>query len=451
LRLSATRRDVLGLPLVLALVAAALAWAVDGPYAAAALLTLAAYEIALSVDNAVPMAGVAGRLHPRMRQVFLTAGLFVGVVVMRLFVPPVAVSAAGGDPVTETTADMVADPAGYAAALDGVRPELAGFGGVFLWLVFSEYLFNAERKDRPLWIAPLERPFTDLHRPRVVQFAVAAVLAGAVALLSPDPAGVGVAGALGIAGYAAALDGVRPELAGFGGVFLWLVFSEYLFNAERKDRPLWIAPLERPFTDLRRPRVVQFAVAAVLATAVALLSPDPAGVGVAGALGIAGYALVKVGARHVWTHAVAVVVERALAVFLLLEILDDTYSFSDTGTGLPVWERLGIALAGVSIGAVFLVRLTRRLDSGEALQRYRYLPAGAAYVLGLLGILLWTSLATSIPAPVAAWFGAVVIGASLVTSVVSNRRRGLSLRGVELPDVPGQRRRTTRPMSSPDR
>lgn len=330
---------------MLAVAAGAAAWVFDGPYAAAALITLACYEIALSVDNAVPMAGVAGRLHPRMRQVFLTAGLFVGVVVMRLFVPPLAVATAAGEPVAETTAAVVADPDAYAAELAGVRPELAGFGGVFLWLVFSEFLFNCERKDRPLWIAPLERPFFRLAHPRVVQFTVAAVLAGVAAL--------------------AAADHVTVALAG--------------------------------------------------------------------AVGIAGYALVKVGARFVLTHAVAVVVERALAVFLLLEVLDDTYSFTDTGTGLPVWERLAIALAGVSIGAVFLVRLTRRLDSGEALQRYQHLPAGAAYVLGLLGILLWTSLLTNVPAPLAAWFGAAVIGASLLSSLVRNRKRGRALSGIELP------------------
>ncbi|WP_432562517.1 DUF475 domain-containing protein [Kineococcus sp. SYSU DK003] len=350
---NASDRNVLGLPLALVVAAGAAAWALDGPYAAAALVTLACYEIALSVDNAVPMAGVAGRLHPRMRQVFLTAGLFAGVVVMRLFVPPLAVATAGGEHVAETTADMVADPAGYAAALDGVRPELAGFGGVFLWLVFSEFLFNCERKDRPLWIAPLERPFFRLRRPRVVQFAVAAVLAGLAA---------------------------------------------------------WVgAPTDRDT------------------------------VAVAGLVGIGGYALVKLGARHVATHALAVVVERALAVFLLLEVLDDTYSFTDTGTDLPVWVRLAIALAGVSIGAVFLVRLTRKLDAGEALKRYEHLPAGAAYVLGVLGILLWASLVTTIPAALAAWFGAVVIGASLVSSLVRNRRRGRSLRGA---DLPVQRRRS---------
>jgi hypothetical protein len=349
-----SRRDVLGLPIGLAVLGGAIAWALGGPYAAAALMTLAAYEIALSVDNAVPMAGVAGRLHPRMRQVFLTAGLFLGVVVMRLFIPPVAVATAGGADVAETTAAMVTDPSGYAAELAGVRPGLAAFGGVFLWMVFTEYLFNCERKDRPLWIAPLELPFTSLARPRLVQFLVAGVLAAAATA--------------------------------------------------------WCA------------------------------AGDRVTVAAGGTLGILGYALVKAGARHVWTHALAVVAERALAVFLLLEILDDTYSFSDTGTGLPAWERLAIAVAGVSIGAVFLVRLTRRLDAGEALKRYEHLPAGAAYVLGVLGALLWISLATSIPAPVAAWFGALVIGTSLVTSLVRNRRRGRTVSGSALPSPRRPRR-----------
>jgi hypothetical protein len=348
------RRDVIGLPVALALLGGAAAWALEGPHAAAALVTLAAYEVALSVDNAVPMAGVAGRLHPRMRQVFLTAGLFVGVVVMRLFVPPVAVATAGGEDVAETTTAMVADPSHYAADLAGVRPGLAAFGGVFLWMVFTEYLFNCERKDRPLWIAPLERPFFRLTRPRLVQFCTAAVLAAVAIVWAPT--------------------GDRTTVA------------------------------------------------------------------VAGALGIAGYALVKAGARHVWTHAAAVVVERALAVFLLLEILDGTYSFSDTGAGLPAWERLVIAVAGVSIGAVFLVRLTRRLDSGEALKRYEHLPAGAAYVLGVLGVLLWVSLVAPIPGLLAGWFGAVVIGTSLLTSLVHNRRRGRTVSGSALPSPRRPRR-----------
>lgn len=340
------RRHVLRLPLLLLVVGAAAAWWLDGPYAAAALVTLAAYEIALSADNAVPMAGVAGRLHPQTRRIFLTVGLFVGVLVMRLAIPPLAVSTAQQEDPQETAEAIFVDPAAYAAELAQVRPGLAGFGGVFLWLVFTEFLFNAERKDRPLWIAPLERPLFALAHPRRVQFGVAAVLAlVAVAVTTPvDRNEVAIGGAAGLATYA-------------------------------------------------------------LLKAVSLRTAPP-----------------TPGAWRAAAHGACVVFERALAVFLLLEVLNGSYSFSSTGGGLPAWERLLIAVAGVGIGAVFLVRLTRRLDAGGALSRYEHLPAGAAYVLGVLGVLLWVSLLTPIPALVKAWFGGVVIGAALISSLVRSHR-----------------------------
>lgn len=345
-RATGSDRHVLRLPLLLLVVGAAAAWWLDGVYAAAALITIAAYEIALSADNAVPMAGVAGRLHPQTRRIFLTVGLFLGVLVMRLAIPPLAVSTAQQEDPQQTAETIFVDPAAYAAELAEVRPGLAGFGGVFLWLVFSEFLFNAERKDRPLWIAPLERPFFALAHPRRVQFAVAAVLAlAAVAVTaSPDRNEVAIGGAAGLLAYA-------------------------------------------------------------VVKAVALRTAPP----------VTGF----------WpaaAHGACVVFERALAVFLLLEVLNGSYSFSSTGGGLPAWERLLIAVAGVAIGAVFLVRLTRKLDAGGALSRYEHLPAGAAYVLGVLGVLLWASLLTPIPAPVKAWFGAGVIGAALLSSLVRSRR-----------------------------
>lgn len=358
-----THRHVLRLPLLLLVVGALAAWWLDGGYAAAALITIAAYEIALSADNAVPMAGVAGRLHPQTRRIFLTVGLFLGVLVMRLAIPPLAVSTAQQEDPQQTAEAIFVDPAAYAAELDAVRPGLAGFGGVFLWLVFTEFLFNAERKDRPLWIGVLERPFHALAHPRRVQFVVAAALAAAaVGVASPADRGeVAVGGAAGLAAYA-------------------------------------------------------------LLKAVSLRTAPPA----------AGF----------WpaaAHGACVVFERALAVFLLLEVLNGSYSFSSTGGGLPPWERLLIAVAGVAIGAVFLVRLTRRLDAGGALARYEHLPAGAAYVLGVLGVLLWVSLLTPVPAVVKAWFGAGIIGAALVSSLVRARRAERA--GARLPE---QRRRQAR-------
>ncbi|WP_432572326.1 DUF475 domain-containing protein [Kineococcus sp. SYSU DK005] len=342
-----TGPGVLRVPLALLLVGAAGAWWLDGPPAAAALVTLAAYEIALSADSAVPMAGVAGRLHQRAKQVFLAAGLLAGVIVMRLVAPPVVVSASARETPAQVVDDVITDPGAYAAELSEIRPGLAGFGGVFLWLVFTEFLLNCERKDRPAWIGPLERPLLHLRRPRAVQAAVAVALAALAAALAPaDRRGtVALAGALGLAAYA-------------------------------------------------------------LVKLVALRTAPPA-----------------TGWWRAAAHGAAVVFERALAVFMLLEVLDGTYSFTGGAAGLPPWERLGIAAAGVGVGAVFLVQLTRHLDARSALSRYEHLPAGAAYVLGVLAVLLWVSLLRPVPSAVAGWFGGVVIGAALLSSLVRARRR----------------------------
>lgn len=338
--------SVLWLPLAVLLAATSVAWIAGGSAAAAALVSLAAYEVALNADSAVPMAGVAGRLHTRTKQIFLAVGLLAGVLVMRLLAPPLVVSGTASEPVLDTATDVVVDPAHYAQELADIRPGLAGFGGVFLWMVFSEYLFNCERKDRPLWITPLERPFAKLSHPRLVQFAVGAVFAVAAGV-SSTPGQRGTVLAAGAAGWCA-----------YGVVKL-----------------------------------------------VALRTAPPAQ-----------------GWWRAGAHGAVVVFERALAVFMLLEVLDGAYSFTGGVGGLPTWERWIIAVAGVGIGAIFLVQLTRRLDARQSLQRYVYLPAGAAYVLGVLAVLLWTSLVTDIPSAVAGWFGGIVVAAALTSSLVHNRR-----------------------------
>lgn len=349
------RHSVLRLPLALLVVGAGVAYWLDGWSAAAALTSLAAYEIALSADNAVPMAGVAGRLHQQAKEVFLAAGLLAGVLLMRLVAPPTLVSATSHESAVQVAADVIDDPGAYAAHLSQIRPGLAGFGGVFLWLVFTEFLFNCDRKDRPAWIGPLERPLLHLRHPRVVQVAVAVVLAGAAALLAP------------------AAENGRVALAGLGGLVAYGVV---------KGIALRTAP------------------------------PPPT----------AGDPAPRTSWVRATAHGAAVVFERALAVFMLLEVLDGTYSFTGGADGLPAWERVGIAVCGVAIGAVFLVQLTRRLDEHGSLRRYEHLPAGAAYVLGVLAVLLWVSLFRPVPSLVAGWFGGVVVGAALVSSLVRARR-----------------------------
>lgn len=316
------------------------AWWFGGWPAAAALVTLAMLEIALAADSAVPMAGLAGRLHDVSRRLFLAVGLTLGVVVMRLGVTPVAVATVTGERASDSVTEIYASAPAFAEHLDYARPALAGFGAVFVWLVFADYLMNVERKNRPLWIAPLERSLYRLRRPRILQFASA--LLGGVWAVAVAPDGTH---------YAVAVAGV----AGMG------VFCLVKWTAHHCAPP-------------------------------------------------------NEGRARALAHALTVIFERALVVFMMFEILDGAYTFTGPTDGLSFWAKLAVAFAGIGIGAIFLSRLTSALDDARAMATLRFLPAGAAYVLGVLALLLWLSLLTPIPPVLTAWFGTAVIAAALLTS-----------------------------------
>lgn len=236
--------------------------------------------------------------------------------------------------------------------------------------------------------------------------------------------------------FAQHLATARPGLAAFGAVFIGLVFAEYLFNAEGARRRPWLGPVEAWFSGARRPRAAGLACAAAAATLMTLLVRPSltAEVAIASAIGIGCYLVIKtVGGwakRHDRLHIYAgtVVFERGLTVFMLFEILDGVYTLSATDTGLGYLQQAAVAVAGVGIGAIFLARLTARVDSANGLKRLRHLKAGAAYVLGVLSLLLWASLVVPIPGVVAGWFGTVIIGAALLSSLPRRRRAGGAVR-----------------------
>ena len=342
-------RSSLTLPLLLTAIAVAVAWFAISPAAAFILLALALLEIAMAVDSSVPMAGLAARLHSPARRLFLSVGLVIGVLSMRLLLPPAAVAVAADESLAESTAEAVFEPGQFAMHLAAARPGIAAFGAVFIWLVFCEYLFNTERKQRRPWLGKAEAKLATAPRPRLLALATAVVIASTMTLLTPvaDRLVVGVGSAIGL------------------GCYLLVKVAASL--------------LTRP--------------------------------------GASGWQL------H--GYAATVVFERGLTVFMLFEILDGIYSLSAGDSPLGYLEQGAIAAFGVGIGAVFLARLTSRVDAGQGLTRLRHLRAGAAYVLGVLALLLWASLVVQIPAVVAGWFGTVIIGAALLSSLTWRRPRRL--------------------------
>jgi hypothetical protein len=362
-------RSLLTVPLSLTVAAAALAWIVLGPAAALAFVALALLEIAMAADSSVPMAGIAGRLHSPARRLFLSLGIVAGVLAMRLMLPPVAVVVGSAEDPTATVGEAVFAPGAFAAHLQEVRPALAAFGAAFIWLVFAEYLFNTDRASRRSWLGRLEARLAAVARPRVWSLVTATagvaltsvLVASAAAWESSEVVPVVVGGVLGIGAY------------------------------------------------LGSKRLARWALHGGAAAGAPGTGTDTDAVGTGR------------GAWRIHVYASTVVFERGLVVFMLFEILDGVYSLSGSGVlgadGLSALEQAGVGAAAIGVGALFLARLTSRLDEAAGLKRLRYLKAGAAYVLGVLAVLLWTSLLVPIPGVLVGWFGTVVIGLALASSL----------------------------------
>ncbi|MEN9358673.1 MAG: hypothetical protein RL095_208 [Verrucomicrobiota bacterium] len=116
---------------------------------------LAVMEVSLSFDNAVVNAKVLKDMNAFWRKMFLTVGMIIAVFGMRLLLPIAIVALASGTGYWETTQMALNDPGTYAKKLHDCHISIAAFGGIFLLLVFLNFIFDHERDIH--WISFLER------------------------------------------------------------------------------------------------------------------------------------------------------------------------------------------------------------------------------------------------------------------------------------------------------
>ena len=117
-------------------------------------LVLALMEISLSFDNAVVNASVLKHWDKFWKTIFLTIGMLIAVFGMRLVFPVVIVAFTADMGMGETIQLALNDPKEYSAKLMAHHAEIAAFGGMFLLLVFLNFLFD----DKEIhWFGWLER------------------------------------------------------------------------------------------------------------------------------------------------------------------------------------------------------------------------------------------------------------------------------------------------------
>jgi hypothetical protein len=121
---------------------------------------LAVMEVSLSFDNAVVNASVLKTWDERWQKLFLGVGIIIAVFGMRLLFPLVIVAVAADLGLAEVWNLALSDPKQYSMHLTAHHAEVAAFGGVFLLLVFLNFLFDKEKQTH--WLGRIEEKVSAL-------------------------------------------------------------------------------------------------------------------------------------------------------------------------------------------------------------------------------------------------------------------------------------------------
>ena len=131
-----------------------------GPQAALVAAILMVIEITFSFENAIINAKVVSTLSPFWQKMFLTIGILIAVIGMRVIFPIAVVALSANIPWGEVLSLAFNDPDAYSSALETAHPTIAAFGGMFLLVLALHFFLDDKRKVR--WISFIEDPLLRL-------------------------------------------------------------------------------------------------------------------------------------------------------------------------------------------------------------------------------------------------------------------------------------------------
>ena len=351
-----------GASIGVAVVGLALGWLYLGGTGLALTAILAVLEVSLSFDNAVVNATVLVRMSPFWQRIFLTVGVAIAVFGMRLLFPLVIVATTAklnpvdavrlalekGDPNT---------PGTYGYLLHQAHPAIAAFGGMFLLMLFLDFVFE----ERELtWLSWIERPLARIGKLDQLSVVVALGTLAAAAYT------------LGEAADTAQHHRTSTVLvAGVLGLLTYLLVNGLgeFFNESGEEEAELGEELERK-------------------------------------------------------KAMHVVGKAAFFLFLYLEVLDASFSFDGVVGAFAITSDPIIIAIGLGVGAMFIRSLTVFLVRRGTLSEYEYLEHGALWAIGALAVILLITIEYEVPEVVTGLIGVAFIGAAFISSLVRNKRAG---------------------------
>ncbi|MDB5170071.1 MAG: hypothetical protein JWN82_467 [Candidatus Saccharibacteria bacterium] len=124
------------------------------PAASLTMIVLIAIEVAFSFDNAVVNAKILEHMSRIWQQIFLTFGMIIAVLGMRLVFPILIVSLTAGLSFGKVIDLALNNPDHYAHYLELAHPSISAFGGAFLLTLGLYFLFDKHRREK--WWTSLE-------------------------------------------------------------------------------------------------------------------------------------------------------------------------------------------------------------------------------------------------------------------------------------------------------
>lgn len=311
-------------------------------------LILGVMEVSLSFDNAVVNASVLKGWNEFWQRLFLGLGIIIAVFGMRLLFPLVIVAAAADLGIGEVWTMALHQPEQYAAHLTSHHAEVAAFGGVFLLLVFLNFLFDDEKEVH--WLGNVESKLATFGRisSMPVLLALAAVLACTTLVEVAQRMAVLTAGVWGV---------------------LTFVGVDALGNLLEKEEE----------TDVDVGRVIK---------------------------------------------------QGGIGGFIYLEVLDASFSFDGVIGAFAITNDVVIIMLGLAIGAMFVRSMTVYLVRQGTLEEFVYLEHGAHYAIGVLALIMLGSMKYQISEIFTGLIGVAFILASVWASVVHKRNAALESGGL---------------------
>ncbi|MFD5391430.1 DUF475 domain-containing protein [Streptomyces sp. NPDC127074] len=355
---------------------------------------LSILEISLSFDNAVINAGILRKMNAFWQKIFLTVGILIAVFGMRLVFPVIIVAITAKLSPVEAVNLAINDKDKYEHLVTAAHPAIAAFGGIFLLMIFLDFIFE-ERDIR--WLGWLEKPLAKLGRLDTFSVVVALV----VLLISATTVATDVA-------HGGGDKSATVLLAGVAGLVTYLIvggissYFEDKLEEEDDDEADEAKGADESGEETKSATNAQLN-----------------GSGASGGRGSSGASVAGLAGKA------------AFFMFLYLEVIDASFSFDGVIGAFAITNDIFEMALGLGIGAMYIRSLTVFLVRRGTLDDYVYLEHGAHYAIGALAAILLVTIKYEINEVITGLVGVVLIGASYWSSVVRNRREAAEGEGSE--------------------